>query len=122
MTNYREILRLKSLGFSDRNIARSCSVSRNTVKRVIDKATEKQVSWPLDFDMTDKVLEELLFPSEKSATDRRLPDYNYIRKELLRNGVTKKLLWVEYCEECRQSGEVPLIRYAYRYRVYQPEE
>ena len=34
MTNYREILRLKSLGFSERNIARSCSVSRNTVKRV----------------------------------------------------------------------------------------
>ena len=31
MTKYREILRLKSLGFSDRNIARSCSVSRNTV-------------------------------------------------------------------------------------------
>ena len=72
MTNYREILRLKSLGFSDRNIARCCSVSRNTVKRVIDMATEKHVSWPLDFDMTDKVLEELLFPSKKSATDRRL--------------------------------------------------
>lgn len=31
MTKYREILRLKSLGFRDRNIARSCSVSRNTV-------------------------------------------------------------------------------------------
>lgn len=73
MTKYREILRLKSLGFSDRNIARSCSVSRNTVRRVIDKATEMDVSWPLDFGMTDGALEELLFPSNKSATDRRLP-------------------------------------------------
>ena len=109
MTKYREILRLKSLGFSDRNIARSCSVSRNTVRRVIDKATKMDISWPLDFGMTDGALEELLFPIDKSATDRRLPDYNYIRKELLRNGVTKKLLWVEYCEECRQAGEEPLM-------------
>lgn len=31
MTKYREILRLKSLGFSERNIAQSCGVSRNTV-------------------------------------------------------------------------------------------
>ena len=109
MTKYREILRLKSLGFSDRNIARSCSVSRNTVKRVIDRSNELNISWPLDFSMTDGALEELLFPSEKSATDRRLPDYNYIRKELLRSGVTKKLLWIEYCEECRQAGEEPLM-------------
>ena len=109
MTKYREILRLKSLGFSDRNIARSCSVSRNTVRRVIDRADELSISWPLDFGMTDGALEELLFPSEKSATDRRLPDYSYIRKELLRNGVTKKLLWIEYCEECRQAGEEPLM-------------
>ncbi|SFU70004.1 Homeodomain-like domain-containing protein, partial [Eubacterium pyruvativorans] len=72
MTKYREILRLKSLGFSDRNIARSCSVSRNTVRRVIDRADELSISWPLDFGMTDGALGELLFPSEKSATDRRL--------------------------------------------------
>ena len=109
MTKYREILRLKSLGFSDRNIARSCYVSRNTVRRVIDRADELNISWPLDFGMTDGALEELLFPSDKSATDRRLPDYSYIRKELLRNGVTKKLLWIEYCEECRQAGDEPLM-------------
>ena len=65
MTKYREILRLKSLGFSDRNIARSCSVSRNTVKRVVDKADEMNISWPLDFSLTDRALEELLFPSER---------------------------------------------------------
>ena len=96
MTKYREILRLRSLEFNDRNTARSCSVSRNTVRRVTDKADELSISWPLDFGMIDGALEELLFPKDKSATDRRLPDYHYIRKELLRNGVTKKLLWMEY--------------------------
>jgi len=105
----REILRLKSLGFSERNIAVSCSVSRNTVSKVIHRADELNISWPLDYDMTDNALEKLMFPKEKSATDKRLPDYDYIRKELLKNGVTKKLLWIEYCELCHASGDEPLM-------------
>ena len=40
MTKYREILRLKDLGFSDWSIAQSCGVSRNTVAKVLKKATE----------------------------------------------------------------------------------
>ena len=68
MTKYREILRLKSLGFSDRNIASSCGVSRNTVAKVTKRADELHISWPLDFGMTDSALEELLFPKERSAT------------------------------------------------------
>ena len=79
MTKYREILRLKSLGFSERNIAQSCSVSRKTVAKVTKKAAEMNISWPLDFDMTDRALEELMFPREKSATNKRMPDYGYIR-------------------------------------------
>ena len=59
--------------------------------------------------MTDSALEELLFPKDRSATKRWMPDFDYIRKELLRNGVNKKLLWVEYCEECRMNGEEPLM-------------
>ena len=61
MTKYREILRLQSLGFSERNIAQSCGVSRNTVAKVLKKAAEINISWPLDFDMTDSAL-ELMFP------------------------------------------------------------
>ena len=37
MTKYREIIRLRSLDFSERNIALSCSVSRNTVSKVLKK-------------------------------------------------------------------------------------
>lgn len=40
MNKYREILRPKSLGFSERNIAHSCSVSRNTVAKVTQKAKQ----------------------------------------------------------------------------------
>lgn len=92
MTKYREIIRLKSLNFSERNIALSCSVSRNTVSKICKKADELNLVWPLDESMTDAALEKLLFPRDKSATNKRMPDYTYIRKELLRNGVSKKLL------------------------------
>lgn len=45
MTKYREILRLKSLGFSERNIAQSCGVSRNTVAKVLKKAAEINLNY-----------------------------------------------------------------------------
>ena len=47
MTKYREILRLKSLGFSERNIATSCGVSRNTVAKVTKRADELQLKWTI---------------------------------------------------------------------------
>lgn len=109
MTKYREIIRLKNLNFSERNIALSSSVSRNTVSKICKKAEELNLHWPLDESMTDDALENIMFPKDKSATNKRMPDYAYIRKELLRNGVSKKLLWSEYCEDCRMAGEEPLM-------------
>lgn len=97
MTKYREILRLSSLGLSQQNIADSCNVSKKTVNRVLRRAKELDISWPLDESDTDAVLAEKFFPSANQVTsNKRMPDYAYIRKELLRNGVSKKLLWTEY--------------------------
>ena len=122
MTNYREIIRLKSQGYSERNIALSCGASRNTVSKACKAAAEQNVTWPLNETMTDAVLENMLFPSEKSATNKRMPNYDYIRRELQRKGVNKKLLWVEYCEECRQCGEEPLMYSQFCYYIQQDEQ
>mgnify|MGYP002856507393 CR=1 FL=1 len=122
MTNYREIIRLKSQGYSERNIALSCGASRNTVSKVCKAAAEQNVTWPLNETMTDAVLENILFPSEKSATNKRMPNYDHIRRELQRKGVNKKLLWVEYCEECRQCGEEPLMYSQFCYYIQQDEQ
>ena len=67
MTKYREILRLKSLGFSERNIALSVPCSRNTVSKVLKRAEEKSISWPLPDDTTDADLEKQLSASAPSA-------------------------------------------------------
>jgi len=122
MTKYREILRLNALGLSQRNIAHSCSVSKTTVNRVLKRATELNLRWPLDESKTEAILSELLFPvSKKNASEKRHPDYAYIRGELLKNGVSKKLLWTEYMEECKLSGEAPLM-YSQFCRYIQQDE
>ena len=109
MTKYREILRLTALGLSQRNIMQSINVSQKTVVKVQRRAREMNLSWPLDESMTDIELGKLMFPKESKQTPKKMPDFNYIRKELMRSGVNKKLLWTEYLEECRLSGEEPLM-------------
>ena len=84
MTKYREILRLKSLGFSERNIAHSCGVSRNTVAKVVKKAAEIKLSWPLDHDMTDSTLEEMQNKGESDMSKIYSPEeLNSFSKETL---------------------------------------
>ena len=123
MTNYREILRLKGLGISERNIAASLSVSRNTVSKVCKKAEEMGIHWPLDNAVTNKNLQERMFPkAEASTSDKRMPDFDYIRKELLRNGVTRKLLWTEYLEDCRRENAEPLMYSQFCYYIQRNEE
>lgn len=121
MTKYREILRLKSLGFSERNIALSVPCLRNTVSKVVKSAEEKGISWPLPEGTTDADLEKQLSSSPASVTTKRMPDFKYIRKELLKNGVSKKLLWTEYMEDCRQAGEEPLMYSQFCYYIQQDE-
>lgn len=110
ITKYCEILRLTALGLSLRNIQRSLHVSQRTIMKVQHRAKELSRSWPLDEFLSDAELERQIFAkdtSQKSA--KRMPDYDYIRKELLRNGVNRKLLWTEYLEECRQNGDDALV-------------
>ena len=123
MTKYREILRLTALGLSQRNIMQSIHVSQKTIVKVQRRAQEPKLSWPLDASLTDDALGKLMFPKEYKATqNRRLPDYDYIQKELLRNGVNKKLLWTEYLEECRLSGEEPLMYSQFCHYIQQDEQ
>ena len=48
MTKYPEILRLSGLGLSHQNIADSCNVPKKMANRVLKRAKELDISWPLD--------------------------------------------------------------------------
>ena len=122
MTKYREILRLSSLGLSQRSIMASCNVAQKTVIKVQKRARELHLEWPLDDTLTDRELAKLLFPKEQIASTKRMPDFEYIRKELLKNGVNKKLLWTEYLEECHLAGDDPLMYSQFCYYIQEDEE
>lgn len=107
MTNYREILRLRSMGLNKVEIASSCDCSRNTVAQVLSRAEEFSLSYQLPEDMSDKKLFEALFPPNESRPVYKMPDYEHIHREMQRSGVTLNLLWLEYCDECRSTGEIP---------------
>ena len=125
MTKYREIIRLSGLNLSQSNIALSCNVSKTTVSKVLKAAKASGIAWPLDPGMTDDVLAKTLFPEKTgkaASSNKRMPDYAYIRKELLRNGVNKKLLWTEYLEDCRLAGDEPLMYSQFCYYIQQDEQ
>ena len=110
MINYREILRLHSLGYSQRRIEASVHSSHQTVKNVLEKASAQGISWPLDDDVTNITLDEVLSDRDKKSNSPCAdPDFAYIHKELSKKGVTLTLLWHEYCEKCRANGQRPYM-------------
>ena len=110
MVNYREILRLHSLGQSQRTIRSSAHCSDNTVRTVLEVASQKGIQWPLDDDITNADLERMLFPDKyKSACLYIEPDYPYIHRELAKHGVTLTLLLEEYRRKCYDESKKPYI-------------
>jgi transposase len=109
MVKYREILRLRSLGYSHRQIAASVQNAKETVGNVFKLADEHNLAWPLDPEITDYALQTLFYPERGTQSDRREPDYQYIHSELAKDNVTLTLLWNEYCESCYAERSTPYM-------------
>lgn len=106
MVDYREILRLLSLGYNLTQIAESLHSSRNTIRDVRERADK--IGYPLSDDVTNQILYELLYPENlEKANVWMNPDCEYIYKELARKGVNLKLLWTEYKVSCESIDRVP---------------
>jgi transposase len=93
----REMFRLKSLGFSNRDIALSVKASASTVADYIGLLTERGVAIEEALKL-DYPSFELLFKKRRAACtlNQRL-DFQKISKELTRTGVTLELLHQESC-------------------------
>jgi transposase len=120
MTNYREVLRLSSLGLNRSQIADSLGVSRTTVIHTLQRAAAQGIDWAMAEPMSDKALAALLFPGGEGTPIFKVPDFESIHKELMKPGVTQQLIWMEYSEECRATGEIPfgLTAFKTHYREF----
>ena len=98
----REILRLKhEIGLSNRAIARACRVSNSTVGDYVVRAKRAGLTWPLPKELGEEDLYRKLFPEVEKprVAERPQPDWEAVRRELGRKGVTLHLLWQEYREK-----------------------
>lgn len=110
MVNHKEILRLKSLGLTHREIVDAAGCGRNTVTRTLARAREQKLDWQQTQSMSQQEVSQRLFPTEQKDPVYKMPDYEWVHREMQKNGVTLSLLWMECCEQCHQNGELPYGR------------
>jgi transposase len=96
MRSVRNVLRMNFVDQrKTRNIADMTGIPYSTVYDNITIAKAKGLTWPQIEAMSDEALEQAL---SSSNTQRPLPDWAYVEKELKRAGVTLQLLWQEHKE------------------------
>lgn len=124
MRKIRDILRLRfAAGLSIRQIKDSTKVSVGAIQKLLSKAQELELSWPLPEDLDDTALAGLFYPGAdtRSASRFQVPDWSAAHQELKRKGMTLQLLWEEY------TGQYPNRCYSYsqfcdRYRRWRSKQ
>ena len=104
----KEVLRLRfECSLSEREIARSCQISRTTVTDYLRRAAIARLNWAEAAALGEVQLVERLFPvmppvKELSSIQRPTPDYEYIYDQLRtyrKFNLTLTQLWLEYKEK-----------------------
>ncbi|WP_242691677.1 IS21 family transposase [Desertivirga arenae] len=100
MSQIKQLLRLHLQGSSIKAIARTLSISKNTVKSYLAKLASASLNAEELLILEDPVLESRFHSGNPAYKDPRYVHFKgnleYFSKELKKTGVTKKLLWEEY--------------------------
>lgn len=119
--NVKLILELRDAHMSRNDIASTRHMSRNSVSDVFHIADEKGITYQDVRSLGDNEAYDMFFP-EKHATEDLYADpvYSMVHEELKKVGVTLKLLWEEYKEQCSTDGTVPMgyTKYCEGYQKY----
>ena len=113
-----EILRLRELGLSYKEIATGAGIGKSTVGDVLQLCRESEVDYTRAKQMSDEALQQLLYPDYCERKGQKPePDYAAIQSELARNRHTNlRFIWEEqyhkqypnglgysqFCERCRR--------------------
>lgn len=101
----REVLRLKfAASLSHRQIASALRIGVGSVSNYLAAFERAGLKYPLASDLDDVELERLLFPPASPKPKLQpssfvSPDFLYIHDQLRLKGVTRQLLWEEYCAQ-----------------------
>jgi transposase len=99
MRKLKEVLRLHSLGLSQHQIARGCSISQSTVHEYLSAAQTAGVRWPLPDNWDEQQIEQALFPQRPAPSVWRKhpePEWAKIHEDLqTHKDLTLQLVWQE---------------------------
>lgn len=98
MRKIHEVLRLHfEAQLSLRAIGRCLRISPVTASNYLDRFERAGLTWPLDEPIDEAELERCLFPVVAHTTERPVPNWAEVHRELKRSkAVTLRLLWIEY--------------------------
>jgi transposase len=119
MHKIREILRLKNeLRLSLRQISKSLNIAPSTVSLCISNAKKAGLVWPINESLSDSDIYQKMYGAMKrsKSSQKSMPDFEWVYLELKKKGVTRELLWQEYCEQhinCLSYG-----RFCHAYREW----
>lgn len=107
MSNNLEIVRAVYSGLSQRRVASTHHVSRNTVALLVRHAEAQGWLTLEDLKTIDVAAFSASLGKETQTRDTtfNMPDYEYVHSELAKPHVTLKLLWEEYVDKCQQGNE-----------------
>ena len=116
----KEILRLRyEAKLSQRDISRSVRVSVGSVNQYLARAAKAGIGWPVPEDMDQKALIKAMFPDQQATRKSGFiaPEWPTAQIELRRKGVTKQLLWEEYCQ-AHPHNAYSYSQYCHHYQVW----
>lgn len=124
MRKIREILRLKhDCNLSIRQISASTRVSVGAVTKYLQFFVKSELSWPLPDEADDTFLINKLMPESANNHRKGLidPDWVEMHRELKRKGMTKQLLWEEYCQVYPHNA-YSYAQYCHRYSKWKKKQ
>lgn len=99
MRKIQEVCRLRlKMGLGINQIAGACNISTSTASAYVNKIEELSLSYEEISSLDEEAVYKLLFPVavEMPLSEKAMPDFENLTKELKRKGVTLQLLYEEY--------------------------
>jgi transposase len=104
MSQLKQIQQLRQHGVAIKEIARRIGISRNTVKKYLQRTQNTSLPDEGAVEITDNQLATIAFEKERTPVDTQQDQnltehFEYARTELHKTGVNRQILWMEYLEK-----------------------
>ncbi len=107
--NVKLILELRAAGLSRNVIASTRHISKHSVSDVMHISDEKNITYEDVRSLPEETVYRMFYPNKYVVEELyEQPDYEYIHQELKKVGVTLKLLWQEYQDNCQSKEKLPM--------------